>query len=172
MFYLIENNIVKEIHAENFPIAESAILKWKESSETIKLGQIYDSENDVFLPDPKRNLDSIKSQKKNFLKNIRNNSFVSTITHAKGEFSASEGAYTKLSAIVAAWNGSTSELWRDVENNMVSLTKTECKEILRAIKDAHTPIYAKEALVATQIHEETDLELLESFDVQAAWDAA
>lgn len=117
-------------------------------------------------------LSNLKALLKQDLKTIRNSNFISTITHAKGEFSASEGAYTKLSAIVAAWNGSTTELWRDVDNTMVSLTKTECKEILRAIKDAHTPIYAKEATVAIQIDAETDLTVLESFDVQAAWDAA
>ncbi len=52
------------------------------------------------------------------------------------------------------------------------IRKAEAKEILRAIKNAHTPLYAKESKVVKQINSETDLEALENFDVQAAWDAA
>lgn len=120
---------------------------------------------------PKIKLDDLKNKKKLDLKKIRDNSFSQNVTHPKGNFPASKTAITLLSALVSGWNGSTNELWRDVDNNMVSLTKTECKEIIRAIRDVHTPIYAKEGAIAIQIDALTDLKKLESFDIQAAWDA-
>jgi hypothetical protein len=114
----------------------------------------------------------IKEVKLLNLQKIRNNSFASQVAHSKGEFSATEGAYTKLAALVSSWNGSTQELWRDVNNNMVSITKTEAKEILSLIKDAHTPLYGKEATVAKAIDNINTIEELENFDIQAAWEAA
>lgn len=120
---------------------------------------------------PAFTIEELKEDLKSELQVIRNSNFQTTVTHAKGEFLATEGAYLKLSASTVGLNGSSTE-WRDINNNMLTLTEEECKEILRIIKAAHTPIYAKESAVAIQIDNEADITVLENFDLQDAWDNA
>lgn len=136
-----------------YPLSSSAVQGWINAGNSI---------------DP-CDIELLRESKRSLLKTIRDNNFTLYVTHTKGSFPASRNAYSLLGSLVSGWNGAVTEDWRDIDYNMVPLTQEECKEVLKLIKEAQTPVYAKESAILEQINAITDYNELSDFDVQEAW---
>jgi hypothetical protein len=113
---------------------------------------------------------NLKRLKSIEVKRLKSSNLATYVAHAKGNFSASKDAMVLLGTLIASWNGASTEYWRTTENIMVLLTLSECKEILRLIKDINTPLYSKEGAMLLAIEAISSLPLLEGFNVETTWD--
>ena len=115
---------------------------------------------------------ALKEAKLNEAKYLRNSNLPETVTIDKGIFKASKDALILASSVKTGWNDAETELWRDVNGNMILLTQEEFRLLIEKIKIASTPLYVKEGTLIIEINAITDLDTLEAYNVQERWEAS
>ena len=114
---------------------------------------------------------TLKTAKLNEAKKLRNLNFPKTVTlEGKGTFESSKSVLMLASSVRAGWNGSATESWRDIEGNMVSLTKEEFRILIKNIRISSTPVYSKEGIIIKEIGAITDLETLKAYGIKEKWE--
>lgn len=173
MFYLIENNIVKEKYSNKFPIAEGDLLKWVESANAnLKIGQEYDSFTNLFRPDPTITVPNLKTTKHKERKSLRDaEKFASTIVSGGKTFKTDKDTMAQLAFAAGRFNGNSTLDWYDTNDVAVTLTKAQTTELINAVYERGLDATVKSKNIKAQIDALTTVTALENFDVATEWAA-
>lgn len=118
---------------------------------------------------PGQDLKDLKVIKLQELKDFRKHQQYLPVSYKGSLIPNTEKAKTAILAKSSGWNGKITKPFLDVEGNIVNYSQPEYEELKEMIEEQETSLYIKESNIIKTINSISNIEILESFNIEEQW---